>query len=258
MQRRGVLFKSGPSLPQIISRDSQRYRQAGQQRRALTNSTSRLSVPRPVSYGVSGRGEIKCFDQAVAPAVNTSPYGLQGPTDATSAEPGTAFVGITCLNEIQQGATSYNRIGTKILMKSIQLRCVLSVAGSNTTSAQGTARVCLVYDRQPNGAYPTLSTIFSSNVSGTPAFNCGVNMSNRDRFVILRNKFIPLFIGASSIYHLDEYVKTRLETQYRTTTGAIGDITTGALYLVAFAASSGTATSFVPFSSVNARIRYYD
>lgn len=207
-------------------------------------------------HGKMGRGEVKFFDVNITNPVTTSPYGLFAPSaPPAGAEPAVAFTGITELNCVQQGATSYNRIGTKILMKSVRLSMNISIAGSAPTS--NVARVMLIYDRQPNGAFPAFSAILSDNISGAPGFNSGINMANRARFVILRDKFLTFDQNGDQIQTVQLYVKTKLEAQFSSNAGNIGDLNTGALLLVAFATASSSG-NFLQCSAITSRIRYFD
>jgi len=231
-------------------------------RRQASYAANRLvAVPRgvpmyAVGHGQMGRGEVKFFDVFVTGPVTNSPYGLQAVhIPPTGAEPATAFAGITELNCVQQGATSYNRIGTKILIKSIDFRCNFFLAG--TAPSYAGVRYMLVYDRQPNGAFPAMSDIISENISTAPTFHSGVNMANRSRFVVLRDRMLTLSAGTDNISVCKEFIKTKLETQFKTNTGAIGDITTGAIYLIAFATLSGSA-SYAQLSNAHCRIRFFD
>jgi len=231
-------------------------------RRAASYAANRLvAVPRgvpmyAVGHGQMGRGEVKFFDVTVAaPAAGT--FGLFVPSAPPAGhEPSVAFTGITELNCVSQGATSYNRIGTKILMKSIDFRAVFYIVGA--TPVQTAIRYMIVYDHQPNGAFPAFSDILSANISTAPTFNSGVNMANRSRFIVLRDRVQSLDPdGSGGIVSVKEFIKTRLETQFKSNTPSIGDITTGALYFVAFS-QGATAASYVTFGDATCRLRYFD
>jgi len=206
-------------------------------------------------YGRPSTQEIKFFDCAVTPAA-VGGTGL--PTIATppsGGEPGVAFTGITELNCIPQGATSYNRIGTKVVIKSIKFSTTFSMLG--TAPSTGIVRWMLVYDRQPNGSFPSISSILSENISTVPGFYSGVNMANRSRFLVLRDQFINFDVHQFQIKAVSAYIRTNLEPQFTSTTSTIGDITTGALYFVAFSTTAAAANYFTNFSTT-CRIRYID
>ena len=206
-------------------------------------------------YGRPSTQEIKFFDCAVTPA-DVSGFGL--PTIATppsGGEPGVAFTGLTELNCIPQGATSYNRIGTKVVIKSIKFSTTFSMLGSAPTT--GIVRWMIVYDRQPNGSFPPISAILSENISTVPGLYTGVNMANRSRFLVLRDQTINFDVHLLQIKAVSTYIRTNLETQFSSTTSTIGDITTGALYFIAFTNTAAAANYFKNYSTT-CRIRYYD
>jgi len=230
-------------------------------RRQASYAANRLvAVPRgvpmyAVGHGQMGRGEVKFFDVNVTGPVTTSPYGLAQVGNVTGAEPATAFIGITELNCVQQGATAFNRIGTKIMIKSVKVDVDLLLKGSAPST--DTARLMVVYDRQPNGAFPAIASILSMNISSAPVFNSGINMANRSRFTILRNQLVNLSSDGDQGYHWSAFIKTKLETQFSSNAGNIGDVQTGAIYFIAFAYSSGP-TGYIDLLTATSRIRYFD
>jgi len=232
------------------------------QRRAASYAANRLvAIPRgvpmyAVGHSQMGRGEVKFFDCRVATPVEGNPYGLFTATaPPTGHEPATAFTGITELNCVQQGAASYNRVGTKIMIKSISLNACLSINGTEPNHV--VTRIMLVYDRQPNGAFPAFSSLLSENISTVPSMYSGINMANRSRFLVLRDQVHALDPEQRQIVHASAYIRTGLETQFTSNTATVGDITTGALYLVAFADGNGAAT-YIAMTQTRFRIRYFD
>ena len=223
-------------------------RQAALARRQANISRLRAAAPVPMAVpaAVARAPEVKFFDVTVANA--------SWPLIATvaGAEPTTAFAGITELNDILQGAGAYQRIGQKLTMKSVAFKCSLELGG--TPPVMGNGRIMLVYDRQPNGAFPSISDLLSINVSTAPIFTSGLNMSKKSRFSILCDKYIDLdtdALGTASVVLFRNNIN--LETEYSATAGTIADITTGALFLIAF----GTYTNFA-MKNATARIRFYD
>lgn len=127
--------------------------------------------------------------------------------------------GMVAINLVQQGAAYYNRIGTKAVVKSIAVQFGLGAPESYTKP--GLVRYMLVYDRQPNGAYPTIGDILQ-NPAGNTFFNTGVNMANKSRFSILRDKVVCLDAAQAAVVQVKEFISNRLETEYGTSTGGIG------------------------------------
>lgn len=139
---------------------------------------------------------------------------------------------ITLVPTIAQGASQSQRLGKKVLLKSVQIRGH-ATANSATTVADGAA--LLVYDRDPTNTLPNITDIL--NTVHSASFN---NDTNSDRFKIVRRWDFP-FCGNTTtpstgkeIHSFDEYVDLRnLPMQFGNVgTGAMGDIKLGALYFV--------------------------
>lgn len=102
------------------------------------------------------------------------------------------------LNSLVVGAEVYQRLGRAISMKSIEIKNYIFPSGNTATN--DALRFCVVYDRNPDGAYPTFSEVFTSiNAAGsvtTDAF-CFPNPTNVDRFKILKDWHIPIIPSAA-------------------------------------------------------------
>jgi len=162
---------------------------------------------------------------------------------------------VTLIAVIPQGPDEINRLGRNVMLKSFQMRGEIQ-AGS--TGVQTMVRWLLVYDRQPNRALPLITDILTST-----AYNAMRNLDNVDRFVIICDKLSSV-VGSSATTGtesaqraVNKYVKLgNLIANYQVgTTGAIGEINTGALLLVTFGESPGTAA---PNLSVTTRTRFVD
>ena len=189
--------------------------------------------------------------------INTTAY----PVESTGTQ-------LQLLNGCVPGSQNYNRIGRKIFMRSLQIRGAVNLTDT-TAGTNVVFRMVIVYDKQSNGSAPTWANIMTSqNIAGTTASDCFamVNLDNRDRFVILRDKmFIPGAIDntATQTYAmgpgtivLNEYIPLKLETIYNAgTAGTIGDITSGSLYCfwIANANNALGVTANVAF-----RVRFED
>lgn len=139
---------------------------------------------------------------------------------------------ITLISQIAQGATVNQRIGKRAYYKSLLIRGIV-VAGSTGTVADGA--YLIVYDKRPNGALPAITDILTA--VSPHAF---MNDNNTGRFEIIRRKDFNILgnsvtptTGQESC-NVDEYIKLnkRPITFESAGTGAIGDIDSGALYLV--------------------------
>lgn len=175
---------------------------------------------------------------------------------------------VTLLNIPVLGTDMTQRVGRKIINRSIYIRGVLRTNGSlnmTTISQQSQlARMLLVWDTQPNGAAPAVSDILKA-ASATSQ----LNINYRDRFKILCDKQYAMgpfqidtvnHYGLSSnqqAYGIKKYKKLYLETIFNGTNGGtIGDITTGALWMVwvGTQAAGGDACT----ATVTTRLRFSD
>jgi len=162
--------------------------------------------------------------------------------------------GFIPLNIPTVGSAFYNRIGNKITMKSLHLK--INIAQRTPVSAPGgnnqTCRWLLVYDRQTNGATPTIQTLltdYQADGSTEGGILSGMNPTQTGRFIILREHFIKLFnlnavagqaytsqsmMEQDGQWFVNWFVKLKdLEAIYQANNGSIGDVANGALWLVA-------------------------
>lgn len=170
--------------------------------------------------------------------------------------------------------SDYNqRIGRKTVIKSIQVRlaCINEAAIAEPPTqfgnGGGVARFILLWDTQPNGALPAVSDVLSS-VGGISNVYSPINLNNRDRFKIIRDKMLPFdpflynnvagqsFASASNqVKTFKMYKECNLETIYSASTGAIGDIQSGSLCALFIGSLTG-AHPYKFFGSF--RCRYED
>lgn len=205
------------------------------------------------SLGGSPKTEVKCFDCRFSSASLRLPDETSPPV---FSEFGVAsFLGFTCINEVLASSAFYNRIGSKISIKSIQLDVDLFGAVPATTS--GTVRVMIIYDRQTNGSAPTYSDLMSAAPSAVVCFSTGLNMTNRSRFSIIRDKYVELDFGMAVTQHVHMYCKGRWDVEYKATAGAIGDIATGAIYVLMMQ-NLGPGSTNIGVQDCISRIRYLD
>lgn len=183
---------------------------------------------------------------------------------------------IYAVNLVQVGSSMFNRVGRRIQMKSVRLRIQISyIAGVTRTVPVDTGKLALVYDKQTNGAYPTLQDVYldtEQTGANTATSISGLNMNNRDRFITIMEKCIPLAGGSLSAtgtfslpfpqdftgVYMDEYRKLNLTTHYRTDSNpaVIGDISNGALYFITYANIAAGSEAFQV--TWNCRLKYID
>lgn len=190
-----------------------------------------------------GRGpELKYFDTA-----------LNFSLDLTGEIPAT---GQLCL--VPQSATENNRIGSKIRVKSIQIKGYVFFVPTTAATAACLGVIKLVLDKQCNGAAAAVADV----VTGTNLGLALMNLDNRERFEILREWRIPFEATAgvttaynNSVRDLNFYKKLDLPIMFSSTTGAIGEITSNNLFLLAGTAG---ATDDVAAVTGTCRIRFTD
>lgn len=168
---------------------------------------------------------------------------------------------ITLLATVAQGASVNQRIGKKIVLKSLQCRGYVT---NKTTSAINDCAMLIVYDKRPTGALPAVTDILSTATSASMN-----NDANSGRFVILKRSDFMLIgpvTGVIATQQLTECtsmsadfylnLKGLPEVFKAAGTGAIGDIEEGALYLVMVgdkAAGTAAAEALLSF-----RTRFVD
>lgn len=160
------------------------------------------------------------------------------------------------INGTINGTGLSNRAGSAITMKSIRVSGGIVRSGETSiTGGIDYLRVMVIYDRQPTGSFPSLSTVLAdvdwNGVLSTSSMS-GINPNNMRRFttfmdlrlnVVDDNTLISTNLSSSvasgnhdsEMYNFDRFIKLKgAETIYnQTNSNTIGGITTGALYLLA-------------------------
>lgn len=158
---------------------------------------------------------------------------------------------ITLLNGVAQGVSATTRTGRNICLKKLYGKIVVNKsAGQNGESA---LRAMIVYDRQSNAALPTALDILSTdNISGQ------VELGNSSRFDVAFDRWYKYGSVNDTTCVMDMLINlnNREERFNAGTTGVIGSIVTGAMYLVTY--SNGTITSTAPAGTGTIRIMFTD
>lgn len=229
---------------------------AGVSRRTRALTSARISGRRPLGlpafrgfHGLGQRrvGEKKVIDHAVA--------GYLANTTGS----------ITLLNGCILGSDYNNRIGRKIVVRSLYIRgyvvCDPTVTAGVGSSPAQLARLIVFIDNQPNGTTPAVTDLLVSAHASSQ-----LNLDNRDRFRVVADSTFPmgpLVMLSTTTGYADQavkdvncYKKLSLETIYNAgNAGTIGDIASGALYMLwvgTVVAGSDCA------ASVSARVRFSD
>jgi len=131
-----------------------------------------------VVRGMGIRGETKSIDIPVATLQTTFATGNSNSQSLTL---------------IQEGAGFWNRIGRKACLKSLQVSAILFPENAAGALVEELLRYIIFYDKQPNGVAATWNQVVQAydNAGGvTNSVYDGMNLDNRDRFVILRDRKI--------------------------------------------------------------------
>jgi hypothetical protein len=154
--------------------------------------------------------------------------------------------------DVAQGTAENERIGLKIGIKSIHVKCL--VAANATTQVTDAMRVFLVVDRQCNGAAPTVAEYLqNSHITG---FN---NLQYSKRFYTLFDKTIGLNVptnGVNEIVPMEYYKEFRkpLVVKFSSTGGTVSDIVSNNVFIGCICYNSSNQAQVV----TRCRIRYYD
>lgn len=186
-------------------------------------------------------GELKFFDTALSFNVDTTPE-----VPAT---------GQLCL--IPQGVTESTRVGRKCTIKSIQIEGAMQFTPGAVTSGATLVTLALVQDTQTNGAAAAYSDIYDGSV-----FCSAVrNIENGDRFKILKKWEVNLSAAAgiqsafsNSLKKWSYYKKVQIPLEFSSTTGAITELRSNNVFLVAGALASDDTVAVIG----TARVRYSD
>lgn len=171
---------------------------------------------------------------------------------------------VTLIATVAQGASVNQRVGKKILLKSLQCRGYMQ---NNATALSNDVAYLIVYDKRPTGALPAVTDILVS--ASANSFN---NDANSGRFRILK-RVDGLLIGnvsqtappvsdgnISDLYAIGEDWFLNLKnlpcTFKAAGTGAIGDIEEGALYLVTVGQRAAGTTAAA--ANLSFRTRFVD
>lgn len=217
-------------------------------RRAAKSYKSRSGSTRISGYygrynnGDNGLNERKFFDTTISFLA-----------DATGEVPVSGQ-----LNLIPQGTTESTRIGRKCCIKSIHFRGNQIYTPAADTVGCVTTYVYLVLDKQCNGAAAAVTDVLTS--ASMPI--AMVNMANSERFVILKRWVHKHQAGAGvqaafgrDIQIMEFYHKCNLPLEFSSTMGAITEIKSNNLFLLAGSDASGDDAVTV---NGTVRLRYSD
>lgn len=193
------------------------------------------------SSGSGGASELKFFDTAISFMV-----------DATGEVPATGQLVL-----IPQGVTESTRVGRSCVIKSLYFKGVVTFAPAASANSLTNVYIYFVQDTQANGAAAAVTDVMTGSNLSTAL----INLDNSQRFRILKKFQIHLEsnAGVTTAYNstsriLEFYKKCHIPIDYSSTTGAISEIRSNNIFMLA-----GTdGTDDVAAVTGTVRVRFAD
>lgn len=139
---------------------------------------------------------------------------------------------VTLINGVSTGSAATQRCGNKVFLDSVHITG--RIRSISDLVIRTRCDLYVIWDKQPGAAVPNMTDFFVESVSGSPK-----NLDNRERFHVVLREFYciggKVAAGESkdpSIDIVDLHKELDLRTIYKGDGNAIGDISTGAMYLV--------------------------
>ena len=200
--RRKRWTKRGPAAMQWA--ESKALRDAAFQ---VARRSALIPGPNLAQRGLAlSEGELKAVDTNVTQAADTTG-------------------GVVLLSGIARGDDINQRAGREVTLRSIECRFLCkATAGTGIDQQQ---RLLIVYDRQSNGAAPTVAGFLSPSNVQSPR-----NLENRRRFKVLYDRYYQLSAsgesGSEKVFKF--YRRLRHPVVFNSgNAGTIADITSGAI-----------------------------
>lgn len=165
---------------------------------------------------------------------------------------GSTVAVVSNINPVSQGVSQIQRIGRRIVMKSLYIRFTARLAP--TTSGTAACRVVILYDKQANGTAPATTTVpFLTDQVSSPN-----NLSYSSRFVTIIDEMVPcLGTAGPQSASFERWRSINLPVEFNTNNnGDITDIATGSLLMYVW--QDGGLTVAAPASQIYTRIRFVD
>lgn len=165
---------------------------------------------------------------------------------------------ISLLSGVAAGTDYNQRIGRKIMLKSILLRLNIQPVSTTSQPVGDAVRIIVFYDTQTNGAIPLVADVLQSANYTSP-----LNLNNRDRFKVIMDKYLgteaavytagALTSGSPKVRALTKYRKCGLEAIYSGTGATVGSIATGGIFILYISQANN-----VNNIQIDSRIRFMD
>lgn len=162
---------------------------------------------------------------------------------------------LTFLNGCAQGTDANQHIGRQTTMKSVYWIFQAIVAA--TTTLGGSMRLLIVYDKEAEGAAPTIATGAQTDICNIDDITAQMNLNNRDRFVVISDEMIETIgtAGPQAVFRKG-YRKVALPVVFNASAAAtIAAINTGSVYAIVW--QNGLATAAAT-TKLQTRIRFTD
>lgn len=142
---------------------------------------------------------------------------------------------VALMNGIPAGSTAITREGRQCIWRSVSLSGTVKAVDATVWSSRND--IFLIWDKQPGAAAPAITDIFTYGKAGSP-----LNLDYRERFVVLAHRSyviggVPISTTAigcltPTVHSVNINVKLNHRTTFKGDANTIGDIATGAMYLV--------------------------
>lgn len=180
----------------------------------------------------------------------------------TAVPNGATTVDFVLINGVAQGSDNTNRVGRKVLAKSLDINAIFIGPTSNTQASASIVpgsmvRWWVILDAQPDGATATPADVWKTTSSFAVAHR---NLDNSERFKVLRTGTVclspmnqtaatPGLPGYPDKGYVDIFIPLNDAVRYSGTGATIASIASGAYYFCyccdSAAPGSGAATSVV-------------
>lgn len=182
-----------------------------------------------------------------------------------------SFATCTLLNPIQAGTDSFQMVGRHASIESMLLRYDVKVvpqvgASFVTLATPVTARLLVVYDKNPGGRIPYLYEIINPVTYPITDAYKGLYLANVDRFIILVDKILPMgynsLITGGVTHNLQGGVQNEVVNIFKKmklpftgpSTGGVSGITEGAIFSCVYSENANNGLVY----DMSARFRYVD
>lgn len=160
------------------------------------------------------------------------------------------------LNLMAQGTDAINHVGREVTLKSLYWQFACSLAA--TSAGASPIRLVITYDKESNGAPPTIATGAVTDQFAQDQINTPNNLNNRDRFITLVDEIIEcLGTGGPQSFYRKGYRKIQLPMVFNSVgTATISAIQTGGIFATVW--QNGNIITASPTNSLYTRVRFED